>query len=53
MYAIRSYYELVPLDADYCEHPIEYMVPDADSGITMQRSKVWDDTIAAVRNNFV
>lgn len=40
--------QLVPLDADYCEHPIEYMVPDANSGVTIQRSKVWEDTITTV-----
>ena len=40
--------QLVPLDSEYCEHPIEYMVPDADSGVVMKRSAVWDDTIAAV-----
>lgn len=40
--------QLMPLDADYCEHPVEYMIPDADSGVVMERSKVWDDTIAAV-----
>lgn len=43
--------QLVPLDTDYCEHPIEYMVPDADSGITLDRSAVWEDTIAAVVKN--
>lgn len=43
--------KLVPLDTDYCEHPIEYMVPDADSGITLDRSAVWEDTIAAVVKN--
>lgn len=40
--------QLVPLDTDYCDHPIEYMVPDKDSGVVMERSPVWDDTIAAV-----
>lgn len=39
---------LLPLDTDYCEHPIEYMIPDADSGIVLKENKVWDDTIAAV-----
>lgn len=40
--------QLVPLDVEYCEHPIEYMVPDADSGIVLKENKVWEDTIAAV-----
>lgn len=43
--------QLMPLDTDYCEHPVEYMIPDADSGVVMERSKVWDDTIAAVVKN--
>lgn len=42
---------LLPLDTDYCEHPIEYMVPDADSGVVLKENKVWDDTIAAVVKN--
>lgn len=43
--------KLVPLDWEYTEHPIEYMVPDADSGVKMDRSPVWDDTIKAVVAN--
>ena len=43
--------QLVPLDVDYVEHPIEYMVPDADSGVVLKENKVWDDTIAAVVKN--
>ena len=27
------------------------MVPDADSGVTMEGSKAWDDVIAAVEAN--
>ena len=41
----------MPLDVEYCEHPVEYMVPDKDAGITMERPKVWDDAIAAVEKN--
>lgn len=40
--------QLFPLDVDYCEHPIEHMIPDADSGDVVKENKVWDDTIAAV-----
>ena len=40
--------QLVPLDVEYCEHPIEYMVPDAESGIVLKDNKPWVDTIAAV-----
>ena len=43
--------QLVPLDVDYCDHPIEYMIPDADSGVVLKENKVWDDTIAAVVKN--
>ena len=43
--------QLVPLDVEYEAHPIEYMVPDADSGVTMEGSKAWDDVIAAVEAN--
>ena len=43
--------QLVPLDVDYVEHPIEYMVPDADSGVVLKENRVWDDTIAAVVKN--
>ena len=43
--------KLVPLDVDYCEHPIMYMIPDADSGVVLKENKVWEDTIAAVVNN--
>ena len=40
--------KLVPLDVEYEAHPVEYMVPDADSGVVLTENKVWDDTIAAV-----
>lgn len=43
--------KLVPLDVEYEEHPIQYMVPDADSSITLESSPVWEDTIKAVVNN--
>ena len=48
---IDAILELLPVDVDYCEHPVEYMVPDADAGITMDRPKVWDDAIEAVKKN--
>ena len=48
---IDAILQLMPLDADYCEHPVEYMVPDKDAGITIERPKVWDDAIAAVEKN--
>ena len=43
--------KLVPLDVDYEEHSIQYMVPDADSGISLESSPVWEDTIKAVVSN--
>lgn len=48
---IEAVLQLMPLDTEYCEHPVEYMVPDADAGITMDRPKVWDDAIKAVEEN--
>ena len=30
---IEAILQLMPLDVDYCEHPVEYMVPDKDAGI--------------------
>ena len=43
--------QLLPLDVDYCDHPIEYMVPDADSGVVMDQSQAWDDAKAALVKN--
>lgn len=43
--------KLLPLDVEYEKHPVLYMVPDADAGITMDGSKAWDDVIAAVEAN--
>ena len=41
--------KLVPLDVEYEAHPVEYMVPDADSGVVHgRRPRSWDDAIAAV-----
>lgn len=48
---IEAILQLMPLDVDYCEHPVEYMIPDADAGITMDRPKVWDDAIEAVKKS--
>ena len=48
---IEAILQLMPLDVEYCEHPVEYMGPDKDAGITMERPKVWDDAIAAVEKN--
>ena len=36
---IEDILKLMPLDVDYCEYPVEYMVPDKDSGISMDRPR--------------
>lgn len=33
---------LVPLDVEYEKQPIQYIVPDADSGIVVENNPVWD-----------
>lgn len=48
---IDAILKLMPLDTDYCEHPVEYMIPDKDANVEMDRPKVWDDTIEAVKRN--
>lgn len=48
---IEAILELFPLDIDYCDHPIEYMVPDAESGIVMNENHVWSEVIEVVKNS--
>lgn len=48
---IEAILELMPLDVEYCQHPVEYMIPDADSGVSMERPAVWDEGIEAVVKN--
>lgn len=48
---IDAILQLLPLDAEYCEHPVEYMIPDKDANIAMDRPKVWEDAINAVKEN--
>ncbi len=43
--------KLVPLDVEYEKQPIQYMVPDLDSGIVMESSPVWEDVKKAVVAN--
>lgn len=45
---VEAILQLMPLDTEYCDHPVEYMVPDADCPIDMDRPKVWDEAIEAV-----
>lgn len=48
---IDAILKLMPLDTDYCEHPVEYMIPDKDANVVMDRPKVWDNAIEAVKRN--
>ena len=48
---IDAILQLFPLDVDYCEYPVEYMIPDKDAGISMDRPKVWDDVIEVVKKH--
>lgn len=48
---IDAILQLMPLDTAYCEHPVEYMIPDKDLNMKIDRPKVWDDAIAAVKKN--
>lgn len=34
--------QLVPLDVEYEKQPIQYIVPDADSGVVVEMNPVWD-----------
>lgn len=43
--------KLFPLDVEYVAHPVEYMIPDAESGMTVDNTKAWDDVIEAVKRN--
>lgn len=43
--------KLVPLDVEYEKYPIQYMVPDKDSGIVLEGSPVWDGVRKAVAEN--
>ncbi|MCF0145925.1 MAG: L-fucose mutarotase [Eubacterium sp.] len=48
---IDSILQLMPLDTDYEEHPFLYMVPDADSGMTVEDTTAWDQAKEAVVKN--
>ena len=43
--------KLVPLDVEYEKYPVQYMVPDKDSGVVLESSPVWDGVKEAVKNN--
>lgn len=43
--------KLVPLDVEFEQYPVQYMVPDASSGVIMNDSPVWNSVKKAVVNN--
>ena len=43
--------KLFPLDSEYAEHSVLYMIPDKDSGVKMEKNQVWDDVKVAVVSN--
>lgn len=43
--------QLMPLDTDYEKYPVQYMVPDADSGMVVEDTTAWDQVKAAVVKN--
>ena len=48
---LEAILQLLPIDTDYAVHPVEYMVPDSDSGVVMDSNKVWED-IKAVAEKY-
>lgn len=48
---IDAILKLFPLDVDFAEHAIEYMIPDADSGIVMDQCDTWDEAAKAAADN--
>ena len=46
---LEAILQLLPIDKDYAVHPVEYMVPDSDSGVVMDSNKVWDDIKAVAK----
>ena len=39
---LDAIFQLVPLDVEYEKLPIQYIVPDKDSGIVVEDNPVWD-----------
>ena len=48
---LEAILKLLPIDIDYTVHPVEYMVPDKDSGIIMENNKVWNDIKEVMEKN--
>ena len=48
---LEAILKLLPIDTDYTVHPVEYMVPDKDSGIIMENNKVWNDIKEVMEKN--
>ena len=43
--------KLIPLDTQYCKHPVLYMTADSDAGVDIGHPKVWDEVTDAVVSN--
>ena len=43
--------QLVPLDVEYEKQPIQYIVPDADSGVVVESNPVWDAVKETVKKH--
>ena len=43
--------QLVPLDVEYEKQPIQYIVPDADSGVVVETNPVWDAVRETVKKH--
>ncbi len=43
--------QLVPLDVEYEKQPIQYSVPDADSGVVVETNPVWDAVRETVKKH--
>lgn len=48
---IDAILKLMPLDDRYSEHPVEHMIPDADSGVVVEHSDAWDEARETVIRN--
>lgn len=40
---LEAVLQLLPIDTEYVAHPVEYMIPDKDSGIALENQPVWSE----------
>lgn len=40
---LEAVLQLLPIDTEYVTHPVEYMIPDKDSGIALENQPVWSE----------